>query len=58
MKTAMRLAFEECKLPKNPTKDQLDLARRLINRMDRQDANAAQRKRVRKTPAVPEVREQ
>lgn len=58
MKTAMRQAFEDCKLPKHPTTGQLALARRLIDRMDKADAAAAQRQRVRKAPPLSAVREQ
>lgn len=58
MNTTMRQAFEDCAVPKNPTSGQREVALLIINRMNRQDANAeARRKRVRKTPAVPELRQ-
>ena len=56
MKTTMRQAFEDISLPKNPTDVQMKLARQLLNRMDKADAATAQRKRVRKAPAVSKVR--
>jgi hypothetical protein len=57
MKTTLRQAFEDIQLPKNPTEGQMKMARQLLNRMDKADAAVQQRKqRVRKAPAMPEVR--
>ena len=58
MKTTMRQAFEDIKLPRNMTDGQAAVARQILNRMDKADDNAAKRKRVRTAPAVPTVREQ